>query len=191
MSNALEPSPFSTSATSSHVPSRRASVVVVVGNPQPSSRTRTVAERVARRIAEHTSAPDDILVIELADVGPALLQWGDPSVAQLKALACDAQAVVFASPTYKASFTGLLKLFLDQFDRDELAGVTTVPVMTGGSADHSLVVDGQLRPVLVEIGASLPTRGVYVWGHDLDEPDAAVDEWFAGARRALGRILWQ
>lgn len=191
MSNALDPSPFSTSATSAHGASPRASVVVVVGNPQPASRSRAVGEQVARRIAGLTSVPDDILVIDLADVGPALLQWGDTSITHLKSIVCEAQAVVFVSPTYKASYTGLLKLFLDQFDRDELGGVTTIPVMTGGNAAHSLAVETHLRPVLVEIGASLPTRGLFVHGHEIDDPDAAVSAWFEASRPALGRILWR
>lgn len=165
--------------------------MVVVGNPQPASRTRAVAELVGRRLASLTSAPDDILVIDLADVGPQLMAWGSATVTQLKSIVLGAQGLVVATPTYKASFTGLLKLFIDQFDRDELAGTTTIPVMTGASPAHALVVETHLRPVLVEIGASQPTRGLYVWGADIDEPAIAVNEWYGAARHALERIIWQ
>lgn len=184
-------SPFSTSAAIGPGWARTASVVVVVGNPKPASRTRVVGEQVAQHVASLTSAPDHVLVLELADVGSRLLDWGDRSVEELKAIAAGAQALVVATPTYKASFTGLLKLFLDRFDRDELAGQPAIAVMTGASPEHSLAVETQLRPVLTEIGASIPTRGLYVWGADLDDPAPAVAEWYAGVHRSLERIVWQ
>lgn len=184
-------SPFSTSAAIGPGWARTASVVVVVGNPKPASRTRVVGEQVAQHVAALTSAPDHVLVLELADVGAKLLDWGDPGVEELKAIAAGAQALVVASPTYKASFTGLLKLFLDRFDRDELAGQPAIAVMTGSSPEHSLAVETQLRPVLTEIGASLPTRGLYVSGADLDDPAAAVTRWHTTAQGSLERILWQ
>jgi FMN reductase len=187
----LDSSLFSTSASASLSAGRTAAAVVVVGNPQPKSRTRAAAELVGRQLAALTSTPDDILVIDLADVGPQLLEWGNASIAQLKTIVLGAQALVVASPTYKASYTGLLKMFLDQFERDELGGVTTVAVMTGGSPAHSLVVETQLKPVLVEIGASLPTRGVYLSGSQIDEPNPVLSEWYSTARRPLERIIWR
>ena len=95
--------------------------------------------------------------------------------------------LVVASPTYKAAYTGLLKLFLDQFAHDELGGLTTVPMMTGGSADHALAVDVHLRPVLVEIGASCPTRGLFVFGPAVDDPAPTIDARWATAGPVLSR----
>ena len=56
-------------------------------------------------------------------------------------------ALVVATPTYKASFTGLLKIFLDQIDAGELAGIPTVALMTGGSDAHALAVLTRVAPV--------------------------------------------
>ena len=80
-----------------------------------------------------------------------------------------------ASPTYKATYTGLLKLFLDQIGADELAGVVTVPVMVGAGAAHALAVETHLRPVLVELGATMPTRGLYLQEADLAELTPVLD----------------
>lgn len=165
------------------------SIVVVVGNPKPASRTRAAAELVAGELAVLAgvaSAPD---VIDLAEHGSSLLGWGDPVVAELKRRVLDAGALVVATPTYKASYTGLLKLFLDQFDAGELAGAPTIALMTGGSATHALAVDVHLVPVLVEIGASCPARGLYLAGPEVDDPGPAVDRWMATARPALTRAL--
>lgn len=186
----MDASLFSTSASSALSRGLTASAVVVVGNPQPASRTRAAAELVGRTLAALTSAPDDVLVIDLADLGPHLLEWGNPKITQLKSIVTGAQSLVVASPTYKAGFTGLLKLFLDQFDRDELDGMTSVALMTGSAPAHSLVIETQLKPVLVEIGASLPTRGLYLAGTAVDDPAPAVAEWYRTARRPLERIIW-
>jgi FMN reductase len=163
-------------------------IAVVVGNPKPASRTRAVAELVAGHLATICGAEVDE-TIDLADHGPALLGWGDPEVAALKERVLTSAAVVVASPTYKACFTGLLKLFLDQFDAGELSGSPTVAVMTGGSAAHSLAVDVHLVPVLSEIGASLPARGLYVAGPEIEAPDDALARWQREAAGALARAL--
>ena len=46
--------------------------------------------------------------------------------------------------------------------------------MTGAGAHHALAVEVHLRPVLVELGASLPTRGLYVTEAELPEADEAI-----------------
>ena len=63
-----------------------------------------------------------------------------------------------ASPTYKATYTGLLKLFLDRFATDGLRGVA-VPLMLGAGPGHALAPELTLRPVLTEIGGLVPAGG--------------------------------
>ncbi|HEY0936814.1 MAG TPA: NAD(P)H-dependent oxidoreductase [Trebonia sp.] len=88
---------------------------------------------------------------------------------------------VFASPTYKAAYTGLLEACLDRFGSNGLAGVTAIPVMTGGWPGHLLAVEVHLRPVLVELGASVPSRGLYVTEPELADLPSAVGKWSAAA----------
>jgi FMN reductase len=92
-----------------------------------------------------------------------------------------ADVAVFASPTYKACYTGMLKAFLDRYGSNGLAGVLAVPVMTGGWAGHTLAVEVHLRPVLVELGATVPARGLYVTEPELTDVDAAIAGWVAAA----------
>ena len=97
--------------------------------------------------------------------------------------------VVVASPTYKASYTGLLKSFLDWFSTTDLLGVTVVPVMTGAGAHHALAVEVHLRPVLVELGATLPTRGLYVTEGELAAADDVIVEWLLAAGPQLRQAV--
>jgi len=167
---------------------RSAPVVVVVGNPSPGSRTLSAASMLGDRLASLLSVDSSPVVIDVADLGPALMGWGDPTVAAATQVVRSARALVVASPTYKASFTGLLKLFLDQFDQDELGGVPTVPMMTGGGPAHSLAVEVHLRPVLIEIGASCPTRGLYIHGDAINDPASVIEAWASASAAILRRL---
>src|SRR5260370_1423169 len=129
---------------------------IVVGNPKPRSRTRDVAEAVAPPLARETRATI-ARTVDLCDHARHLFTWPHKELAAVSDAVAASDLVVFASPTYKAAYTGLLKAFLDRYAGDALAGVTAIPVMTGGSPHHALAVDTALRPVLVELGASLPT----------------------------------
>jgi FMN reductase len=153
-----------------------ARLAVVVGNPKPRSRTRAAAEWLAGQLA----GTEADLVVDLADLGPALLDWADPQVAELVAEVGAADLVVVASPTYKGTYTGLLKLFLDRFATDGLQGIA-VPFMLGAGPGHALAPELTLRPVLTEIGASVPVRGLYVLDSAYDDL-AAYEPWLATAR---------
>jgi FMN reductase len=153
------------------------SVTVLVGNPKPRSRTYEAGHIVAEKLAGRK--PD--LSIDLTDLGAALLDWSDTAVADLVTAAAHSDLLVVASPTYKATYTGLLKLFLDRISGGALAGVTAIPVMLGGHWKHALAADLLLKPVLVELGATCPTRGLFLLDSEYAASDA-LDEWLELAR---------
>jgi FMN reductase len=152
------------------------STIAVVGNPKPRSRTRAAAELVVERL---TGSPPD-RVVDVIDLGAGLLGWGDPDVADAVTALREADLAVVASPTYKATYTGLLKLFLDQVGTGDLAGVVAVPLMLGAGPAHAMAPDLLLKPVLVELGATTPTRGLYLLDKAWDSP-GALDDWLAAA----------
>lgn len=156
-------------------------VTVVVGNPKPASRTLQAAERVAQEL---TGRPPE-RTIDLAHFGPALLDWTDEGVGEAAASVAASEVVIVASPTYKGTYTGLLKVFLDRFGAGSLAGVRAIPVMLGGHWKHALAPEVFLKPVLSEIGASTPTAGLFLLDSSWDDANA-LDDWLPTARRQLG-----
>ncbi|MEE4023346.1 NAD(P)H-dependent oxidoreductase [Gordonia sp. PKS22-38] len=157
---------------------------VVVGNPKPASRTLSAATHVARELTGRE--PD--LVVDLATLGSAVLDWSDADVNHLVEQVGASDLVVFASPTFKATYTGLLKVFLDRFaGGNGLSGVA-IPLMLGGSAAHSLAPELSLRPVLTEIGGTVPGRGLYLIDSAHDDP-AAYAEWVSATRPAVDALL--
>jgi FMN reductase len=154
-------------------------MTVVCGNPKPKSRTLDAACIVASRLRD--DAPPD-LVLDLADFGPRLLEWGEPSVKEAVEAVCRSQFVVVASPTYKGAYTGLLKLFLDQFAADSMQGVIAFPLMLGAAMGHALAPEVFLKPVLAELGASCPVRSLYLLETDYAS-EAVLGPWLERARR--------
>lgn len=156
------------------------SVAVVVGNPKADSRTLAAAQVVAAGL---TGRPADV-VVDLVQLGPDLLACSSPRLSKAVADVQASSLTVFASPTYKASFTGILKLFLDAVGTGSLAGVTAVPLMLGGDLRHSLAPEVFLKPVLNELGASCPAPGLFLLERDWDDPSAFAP-WLERARPLL------
>ncbi|QVQ51804.1 NAD(P)H-dependent oxidoreductase [Spiractinospora alimapuensis] len=136
---------------------------VLVGNPRPGSRTATAALAAARHVADRRGLSGDARVIELSDLAPTLLApTPDTEVTAALERVRSSRVLVVASPTYKATYTGLLKAFLDLLPGDALSGVTALPLLVMGSPAHTLAVEVHLRPLLLELGATVPTPGLAV-----------------------------
>ena len=187
-------------------------IAVVTGNPRPASRTHGVALAVADTLraalvpsarsapkvpssgtpgapASGTPGAPVPLVVDLAKHASALFDSSDAELTRISAEVAAADVAIFASPTYKAAYTGMLKAFLDRYGGDGLAGTVAVPVMTGGWPGHLLAVEVHLRPVLVELGAIVPARGLFVTEPDISAPDAAIAKWAETAVPLIRRAL--
>lgn len=164
-------------------------LMTLVGNPKAGSRTLTVANEVSAQLASMLETWDGQVhttCLDLAELSPHMFDMASETfdTAMQSALAADLLLVV--SPTYKATYTGLLKAFLDRFPQNALGGKIAVPVMVGAAPIHSLAVDTYLRPLLIELGASCPTRGLFVLESQLESLSAVVEKWLQTARFALG-----
>jgi FMN reductase len=158
-------------------------MTVVVGNPKPKSKTHDAAILAARGL----TGGDPDLVLDLADLGAGLLEWGNKDVEAAVAAVSASDAVVFASPTFKATYTGLIKLFLDQIPYDGLAGVIGLPLMLGAAPNHALAPELSLKPVLVELGAICPAPGLYLIDNNYAD-DPALQAWIDRTRPLIQAI---
>ncbi|MFI1282261.1 MULTISPECIES: NADPH-dependent FMN reductase [unclassified Streptomyces] len=169
-------------------------LLAITGSPSAHSRTAVVADHVLRRLS-HSGFDTALLAVrELPAADLLAARRGEPEIRRALEAVAEADGVVIATPVYKASYTGLLKAFLDLLPQDGLAGKTVLPLVTGGSLAHVLTIDYALRPVLTALGARHVTAGRFVLdstvergsGPDRLRPEVeldlfqAVDE-FAGA----------
>lgn len=160
-------------------------ISIVVGNPKPRSRTLKVAETLAEKLFGPAARRAE--VIDLADYRSEVLQWPSETMDELNAKVAASDFVIFASPTYKATYTGLLKVFLDRYPANGLSGVTAIPLLTGADQMHAMGPTVNLAPLLVELGAIVPGRGLYFVIGQMDRMDevlqAAADQYAEALRR--------
>jgi FMN reductase len=153
-------------------------ISVLVGNPRAGSRTLQVAETLAEEITSMVNA-ERRPTVDLALYAHHIFDWPSDVMAALNDAVATSDLIIVASPTYKATYTGLLKSFLDRYPNCGLAGVTAIPVMTGASPLHAMAVDTGLRPLLVELGASVPTRGMYFQMSRMASLQEDIRSWVA------------
>jgi len=161
-------------------------IVAVVGNPRPASRThglaRTLAAELARVVPDTTTAE-----VDLAALGSRVLDQADAGASAAAGLVLAADVLVVASPTYKATYSGLLKAFLDRLATGSLAGKTAVPVLLGGAPNHQLAVDVHFTPLLLELGAAVPVRGLFVLESEVEGFASFAAGWAAANGPLLAR----
>jgi FMN reductase len=134
--------------------------VGISGSPAARSKSRTLLERALAELADRgvtttlidlSALPADALLTRrrAAEVDDALASVGRASI------------VVASTPVYRATYSGLLKVFFDLLPVNGLVGKTAIPIATGGSPAHQLVIDHGLRPLFASIGAVITPTAVY------------------------------
>lgn len=166
--------------------------VTLVGNPKIASRTLHVAEEVTKQVTGWLD-PQGVKIanttVDIAALGGGLLEWENKAVNDVLQHIAECKLLVAASPVYKASYTGLLKMLLDRIPMEGLAGRVAIPVMVAAAPIHMLAVETHFRPVLVELGACCPTRGLVVLESKLGELSDVVGKWLDVAKPMLGPLL--
>jgi FMN reductase len=159
-------------------------IVTVVGNPRLESRTHALAQTLADALAA-VLPESKVSTVDLAVLGPRVLDQADSAAAAATAQVLDADILVVASPTYKATYSGLLKAFLDRLGTGSLTGQRAIPVLLGGAPNHQLAVDVHFTPLLLELGAAVPVRGLFVLEAEVPMFGAFAAGWAAQHAPAL------
>lgn len=156
----------------------RLTLAVVTAGLSEDSTTTRLGEAIAQSasgVVENAGQHVDIKVIQLRDLAHGLTDMMMTRVASRAVqdaidTVLTADGLIAASPTYKASYSGLFKQFFDVIDESALENLPTVVAATGGSPRHSLVLDTAMRPLLSYLKALVLPLGIYAasedWGHN-------------------------
>ncbi|MDR2325939.1 MAG: NADPH-dependent FMN reductase [Acidovorax sp.] len=148
--------------------------LLIAGSPTSHSRSAALLEGVARQLQAQGGT---VARLAVRDVNAQALLHADfshPDIAATAAQLAQAEAVVIATPVYKAAYSGVLKAWLDMLPQAALQGKTVLPLATGGSPHHMLVLDYALRPVLQSLGARHILAGVYATDAQVQLPAEAA-----------------
>lgn len=135
--------------------------------------------------------------IEMADAAPLIFS----SLARAQTSAAGeavvrsvetADALIVATPVYRASYTGALKHLFDLVNHEALIGKPVILAATGGSHLHGLVTEHQLRPLLGFFSALTVPTAIYATEADFDGyslTNAAVTDRIDRAADELARLI--
>jgi len=137
------------------------SVLLIAGSPTERSRSAALLERVGQQLAQRGIAVERLRIRDLSPQALLLADFGHRSVVDAINQVARAQAIVVATPVYKAAYSGVLKVLLDLLPQTALKEKAVLPLATGGSPHHMLALDYALRPVLQSLGARHILPGVY------------------------------
>lgn len=148
-------------------------VLCLSGNFTRPSRTLTLA----KTIADEFSRADgwQVEIFDMIDAGPNLgtstsrENASQPHLKMWDAVR-DCDALVVASPIYKASYSGLLKHFLDLLEMDLLVGKPVLLGATGKAAQHALMIDHQFRPLFAFFRAVCIPTSLFALDGDFVSP---------------------
>lgn len=155
-------------------------IVLLSGSPSARSRTELLLEHVRQQLQARQV---EVSLLRIRDFPAESLLHADfasPAVQQLQAVVASADGLVVATPVYKASFTGALKVLLDLLPERALAHKVVFPIASGGSPAHLLAVDYALKPVLAALKAQEMLPGVFAVDKQIAYPEgdraARLDE---------------
>ena len=179
-------------------------IVGISGNLTRPSKTRTLVGEILRQAETFGLGKGELY--DLVDAGPELGAAAQREAATdmpdrvLSAIET-ADALVVATPIFKASYTGLFKHLFDLIEPKMLEGRPVLLAATGGSDRHALVIEHQLRPLFAFFRANVLPIGLYATHGDFG-PSGEIGEamigritpaveqfgaWPVGTVRARGR----
>ncbi|GIO67902.1 NADPH-dependent FMN reductase [Paenibacillus cookii] len=141
-------------------------IAVIAGSPSNGSRLFGLIQHATDRLAR---AGYDVDLISAADLPAEELlraNFNSPAIQEALSSVDEADAVIIASPVFKASYSGALKTVLDLVPQKGFQGKIVLPLFIGGTIAHLLAVDYALKPVVAALGGTNILGGVF-----------AVDGW--------------
>jgi len=133
----------------------------VSGSPGSQSRSRVLLELALAALERQGVGPSRLIDLAHLPADALLGRRQDPEVADALQAVQGATILVVSTPIYRATYSGLLKVFFDLLPQDALAGKVAIPIATGAGPGHLLAVDHGLRPLLASVGALVTATAIY------------------------------
>lgn len=171
----------------------RTLTVITAGLSTPSS-TRQVADRIADSVTAAVSSRGESLNVEVVEVSELindLAQVMSTGMStkrfdEIKDTVSASDGLVAVTPIFKASYSGLFKMFFDALDTEALNGMPTIIAATAGTARHSLVLEHALRPLLVYMRADVMPTSLFAATEDFG--GTAGEDFVHRTARAAGEL---
>lgn len=182
-------------------------VAINAGVSDPSS-TRMLVDQMAQKTIDQLAAAHRVTALTIIDLAPLAVDIakamvagfpGEKLQAAIDSLA-SADALVAATPVYKAGMSGLFKSFFDLVDNDLLIAKPVLLGATAGTPRHAMVADDQMRPLFAFLRAiPVPTSifvapddwGTSALGNRVERGAVELSQFvLSGVGRAISDTAW-
>lgn len=136
--------------------------VVINGNHTKQSRLSGVHQYIVDYLSREQVQVQSIFVHDLPAGDLITANFSSEEIKYANLQVADADFIVVLTPIYKASYSGILKTYLDLLPQKVLVGKKIFPVAVGGSLAHLLALEYTLKPVLSVLGATEIFNSVYI-----------------------------
>jgi len=137
-------------------------IVVISGSPSGTSRLDGLLKITLSALQAHNVQTALIRVRDLPAEDLLHAKFDSPDIAKAIAQVAEADAVILATPVYKAAYTGILKAFVDLLPQKGFENKVLVPIAMGGTLAHHLCIDYAMKPLMIALGATRILTGMFV-----------------------------
>lgn len=137
-------------------------MTIISGSPSEHTRLNGVLDEIVRQSEGMNITHEIIHIRNLPPQDLIQAKFDSGEIVRANKKVEDSTIIVILTPVYKASFTGVLKTFLDLLPQDSLKGKTILPIAIGGTFGHLLMIDYALKPVLAALGATHILKGAFI-----------------------------
>jgi FMN reductase len=142
-------------------------VIIISGSPSEHTRLNGVLHGVTNQLNGVGITPEIIHVRDLPSEDLLHAKFDSEEILKANRKVEDSNLVMILTPVYKASFSGVLKTYLDLLPQNGLEGKTILPIAVGGTFGHLLMIDYALKPVLTALGATHILKGVFILDYQI------------------------
>lgn len=158
-------------------------IVLLNGSPSAYTRLNGIRDYIRAGLRGHGYEPELINIRELP-AGDLMHARQSPPITGALRKVEEGDTIIILTPVYKASYSGLLKTFLDLLPQNGLSGKQVLPLAMGGTFGHLLALDYALKPVLASLGTTCIEKGVFI----LDQQVKKKDGFYELDRQAADRL---
>lgn len=147
-------------------------VIGIAGNASRPSKTQTLVSSIVNSVSAHLGAQG--ACFDIVDAQPELgatlyPESSSGTLASILSAIDNADVLVVGSPTYKASYTGLLKHLFDLVDMKALRGRPVIVCATGKAPGHGPKIEQHFRMLFEFFDAKVSPGFVFALDDDFDQ----------------------
>lgn len=153
---------------------KKRNLLLIYGSPTPPGRTASVLDYIEHEVNRNFADIEVTLIKPSLDVSSSLLYWQESDLEKVE----NADAIIVASPVYRASIPAILKQLLDELPVRALRSKPVALISVGNISEHYLGVERHFTDILTWFGSLYVPATCYITAPSLNDgiPDKEKEQ---------------